>query len=82
MPKEIRWTPVTLQRFRRFCSIRRGWWSFCILMGLAGIALLDQVLVGKRALMVSHEGKLSFPAFVKHRYQAKDFGLPGESEVS
>jgi hypothetical protein len=26
LPKEIRWTPVTLQRFRRFRSIRRGWW--------------------------------------------------------
>ena len=53
LPKEIRWTPVTLQRFRRFRSIRRGWWSFCILMGLAGIALLDQVLVGKRAWNVA-----------------------------
>lgn len=82
LPKDIRWTPVTLQRFRRFRSIRRGWWSFCILMALAAVALLDQALVGKRALVVSHEGSLYFPAFVKHRYQASEFGLPGESEVN
>jgi microcin C transport system permease protein len=82
LPKEIRWTPVTLQRFRRFRSIRRGWWSFCILLGLAGLALLDQVLVGKRALVVSHESGVYFPAFVKERYAASVFGLEGESEVN
>ena len=82
LPKEIRWTPVTLQRFRRFRSIRRGWWSFCVLMGLVGLALLDQVLVGKRALVVSHESGWYFPAFVKQRYLASDFGMAGESEVS
>lgn len=82
LPTEIRWTPVTLQRFRRFRSIRRGWWSFCVLMVLVGVAMLDQVLVGKRALVVSHEGKMYFPAFVKQRYLATEFGMAGESEVS
>jgi microcin C transport system permease protein len=82
LPAEIRWTPVTLQRFRRFRSIRRGWWSFCLLLGLAGMALLDQALVGRRALVVRHEGRTYFPAFVKQRYPASAFGQPGEGEVN
>ena len=82
LPSEIQWNPVTLQRFRRFRSIGRGWWSFRILMALVAFAMLDQAVVGKRALMVSFGGKTYFPAFVKHRYQAKEFGLPGEQEVN
>jgi microcin C transport system permease protein len=82
LPPEIRWTPVTLQRFRRFRSIQRGWWSFRILLALVGVAMLDQVIVGKRALMVRCDGKTYFPAFVTKRYQAKDFGLEGEQEVN
>jgi microcin C transport system permease protein len=82
LPHEIRWTPVTLQRFRRFRSIGRGWWSFRILLALIALAMLDQVIVGKRALLVRCDGKTTFPAFVTKRYQAQDFGLQGEQEVS
>lgn len=82
LPPEIRWTPVTLQRFRRFRSIQRGWWSFRILLALVAIAMLDQVIVGKRALIVRCDGKTYFPAFTAKRHQAKDFGLEGEQEVN
>lgn len=82
LPAEIRWTPVTLQRFRRFRSIKRGWVSFLILSALVFVAMLDQALVGKRALMVRHNGKTWFPAFVKQRYMGADFGLPEQSEVN
>ena len=82
LPRDMRWTPVTLLRFRRFRSIRRGLWSLRIIMLLIVVALLDQAIVGRRALLVSYEGKTFYPAFVKHRYQAKDFGLPGEQEVN
>lgn len=82
LPAEVRWNPVTLQRFRRFRSIQRGWFSFLILLALIFLALLDQALVGKRALMVSYEGKTLYPAFVKQRYMGTDFGLPEQSEVN
>src|SRR5580765_3188629 len=70
LPREIRWTPVTLQRFRRFRSIGRGWWSLQILLLLVLLALLDQALVGRRALLVRCDGRTYFPAFVKQRHQA------------
>ena len=82
LPPDIRWNPVTLQRFRRFRSIKRGWISFLILLALIVVALLDQVLVGKRALMVHYEGKTFYPAFVKHRYMGTDFGRSEQSEVN
>ena len=82
LPRDIQWTPITLQRFRRFRSIGRGWWSFCILIALVGIAMLDQMIVGKRALIVHCDGKTSFPAFVAKRYQARDFGMDGEQEAN
>lgn len=82
LPREIRWTPVTLQRFRRFRSIGRGWWSFRILLALIALAMLDQALVGKRALLVRCDGKTYFPAFSQKRYQAQDFGLAGEQEAN
>lgn len=81
LPAQFQWTPVTLQRFRRFRSIRRGWWSFVLLLVLVVLALLDQALVGRRALVVKHEGSWYFPAFVKQRYPEKTFLGSSEAET-
>lgn len=82
LPRDISWTPVTLQRFRRFRGLRRGWWSLLILAALVILALFDQALVGRRALVVHYEGQTYFPAFVKKRYPAKTFGLQSDQEPS
>lgn len=81
LPAQVRWTPVTLQRFRRFRSIRRGWWSLLVLGGLVFLALLDQALVGKRALVVKQGDSWYFPAFMKQRYPEKTFSGEGEAET-
>ena len=47
---KFQWNPLTLRRFSRFRSIGRGWASFQLLILLLVLAMLDQVLVGKRAL--------------------------------
>ena len=74
------WSPLTLKQFRRFRDIKRGHASFLILLGLVGIASLDTLIVGKRALIVSYEGKLYFP-FVTDVKPATTFGLKDESET-
>lgn len=71
--------PVTIRRIRRFKEIKRGYYSLLILLTLGGIASLDQVLVGKRALAVQHNGQWTFPAFVTKDYKNKDFGIDGEN---
>jgi microcin C transport system permease protein len=73
--------PLTRQKLRRFRSIGRGWVSFRLLMVLVVLAMLDQALVGKRALVVHHEGEWHFPAFQQRRFIEADFGGDGEAEV-
>lgn len=67
--------PITARRIRRFCELRRGYYSLLILLALAGIAALDQVVVGNRALAVNYGGKWTFPAFLPSDLKNKDFGV-------
>lgn len=55
--------PLTLRKLRRFRSIRRGYWSFVVLMVLIAVSLLGELLVNNRAILVRHEGKLYFPTY-------------------
>jgi len=75
-------SPLTLQKFKRFRSIGRGYASFRILMLLMLLAMFDQALVGKRALAVRYEGKWYFPAFEQHLYSGEDFGDQGKAEAN
>lgn len=70
--------PVTEQRIRRFRAIKRGYVSLLILLFLGGLAALDQVVVGKRALAIEHEGRWRFPAFLPVDLKNEDFGITGE----
>ncbi len=70
--------PVTLRRIKRFKDIRRGYWSLVILIVLAGLAALDQMVVGKDALAVRYKGEWVFPAFTPAPFKGKDFGITGE----
>ena len=65
--------PVTIRRIRRFREIKRGYYSLLILLRLGGLAALDQVVVGKRALAVQYDGKWSFPAFLPTRFEEQGF---------
>lgn len=73
-------SPLTLKKLQRFTRIRRGYVSWLILLSLAGIASMDSLLVGKRALMVSYQGKWSFP-FVRGVIPGKAYGQPSDAET-
>jgi microcin C transport system permease protein len=79
---KFQWNPITVRKFARFRSIGRGWTAFRILLLLLLLAMLDQVLVGKRALAVRYEGKWSFPAFQQRIFYDKDFGGTTEQEAN
>jgi len=72
--------PVTQRKIQRFKAIKRGYYSLLILIGLMGVAALDQVIVGKRALAVEQDGRWRFPAFLPSDLKNKDFGMMGERE--
>lgn len=67
--------PLTVRRLRRFREIKRGYYSLWILMALAGVAALDQTVVGKRALAVHTQGRWVFPAFLPWDLKNKDLGI-------
>lgn len=64
----------------RFRDIRRGHISFLILLVLVGVASLDNLVVGKRALIVRYEGHYYFP-FVTEVLSGTTFGLKDEAET-
>ncbi len=71
--------PITTRRIRRFCEIKRGYYSLLILVSLGAVASLDQVIVGKRALAVHYAGKWTFPAFLPTDFKNKDFGITDQT---
>jgi microcin C transport system permease protein len=70
--------PVAARRIKRFKEIKRGYYSLLIILFLAGLAALDQVVVGKEALAVRYNGKWVFPAFSPKPFKGSDFGIEGE----
>lgn len=73
-------SPLTLKKLQRFHAIRRGYVSFLILSALTGVASLDTLIVGKRALFVSYEGHWSVP-FICEVIPGKAFGLGYDAET-
>ncbi len=74
--------PQSVLRWRRFRSMKLGWWSLRILGILLLLAAADDLLVGKRALIVKHGGKLRFPVLEKKPIMGREFGVaPEQSET-
>ena len=69
--------PTMAKSWNRFRSLRRGYWSLLILIGLVFLAALDQCIVGKRALLVQYEGNWYMPAFTRDVLPGSTFGLTG-----
>jgi ABC-type microcin C transport system permease subunit YejE len=59
----MRLDPVTRKRLQRFRQIRRGWWSFLILMAAIVLSIFAPWLAESRALIVSYQGQWHFPTF-------------------
>lgn len=59
----MRLNPVTVKKLKRFYSIKRGFWSFVVIMTMIFVSLFAEVFVNSRALMVRYEGQLYFPTY-------------------
>jgi len=55
--------PLTIQKLRRFRSIKRGYYALIVLSLLIGVALGAELLVNHRALIVHYEGHYYFPTY-------------------
>jgi microcin C transport system permease protein len=81
MGVRIRWNPLTLRKLRRFREIRRGYWSFVVLMTLIVLSLGAELLINSRALVVRYQGHWYFPTYSAVKL-GSDFGLPGPAARS
>lgn len=72
--------PLTKRRLKRFREIRRGYWSFLLLVGVIVASALAELWINNRAVVVSYEGDLYFPTY-SHVYTGEDFGLDYPYEV-
>lgn len=66
--------PLTAKKIARFKRIRRGYYSFLILLTLVIFSLLLELFINSRALVVSYEGELFFPTYGAV-IPGTDFGL-------
>jgi microcin C transport system permease protein len=77
----LRLDPLTRSRVDRFKSIRRGWWSFRIVLVLFVVSLLAELFINSRALIVVYQGKLYLPTYARV-FSGKVFGLPYAYETN
>ena len=54
---------INQKRWKKFKSIKRGYYSFILIIGLYLLSFLLPILVSSKALVVNYEGKFYFPAF-------------------
>ena len=55
--------PVTIKKFKRFRSIKRGFWSFVILFVMIFVSFFAEVFINSRAVMVYYDGEFFFPTY-------------------
>ena len=69
---------VLRRRWRKFRSMRRGWYSFVVLIGVFVVTIFNPLLVNNRALVVRYHGETYFPAVAEwlgdKQHPAKTFG--------
>jgi len=73
--------PLTLKKIRRFKSIKRGYYSFIVIVVMVLVSLFAELLVNKRALIVHYEGKYYSPTYGA-MIPGTTFGLDYEYETN
>jgi microcin C transport system permease protein len=77
----IRLNPLTIEMINRFRRIKRGYYSFILLLVLIILSLGAELFVNSRALLVKYNGKYYFPTYGSI-IPGKNFGLDYEYETN
>ncbi len=73
--------PQTVKQWKRFRSIKRGYWSAIVLFTLVALSMVAELLVNSRALVVSYEGNWHFPTYGRI-IPGETFGLDYDYETN
>ena len=77
----FQFNPQTRKKLKRFREIKRGYYSFVILVVMLVILSLGELLVNSRALIVKYEGELYFPTYTAFN-AGTEFGFDYSYEVN
>jgi len=74
------------RRWKKFKSLKRGYYSLIILVTVYALSFLLPLLVTNKALVVKYDGELYFPAFAElfgasSYHPSSQFGLAGDEDV-
>ena len=56
-------SPLAARQWKRFRSIKRGYYAFLVLLALLLLSCAAELLINSRALIVSYQGQLFFPTY-------------------
>jgi microcin C transport system permease protein len=74
----MRLNPLTARKLRRFREIKRGYYSFVILVVLTVLSLFAELLINDKPLLIKYEGQLMFPTYGSVKLGSA-FGLEGQA---
>jgi microcin C transport system permease protein len=77
----MRLSPQTIKQWRRFRSIKRGYYSLMIMLVLLGATLVAELLVNSRAIVVKYDGEYYFPTYAGF-LPGDTFGLDYQYETN
>lgn len=71
-------SPVTVKRINRFRRMKRGYYSFLIVLTMYLVSFFNEVLMNDKALVVRYEGNTYFPVITGY-IPGRTFGLDVDS---
>ena len=77
--KRIKSESILRKRIRKFKGLKRGYYSFIILITLYIISFLNPLLINNKALVVKYNGEYFFP--VTNYYPSNTFSQKGYGEA-
>ncbi|MBI5403489.1 MAG: ABC transporter permease subunit [Ignavibacteriae bacterium] len=79
--KNIKQFSVSLlrKRWRKFKTIKRGYYSFLIVLAIYSISFVLPMVIGRNALIVKYNGSYTFPVFTYHAASEYNQNISGEA---
>lgn len=68
------------RRLKKFRQLKRGYYSFLILVGAYVLSFFLPFIINNKALIVKHNGTMTFPVFTYH--PASEYGQTGFGEAN
>jgi microcin C transport system permease protein len=78
-PAQYKSVSILRKRFKKFKTLKRGYYAFLLLLALYIISFALPILVNNKAIIVHYDGSTYFPAF--KYYPATTFGETGADEA-